>query len=197
MPWARRSVTEGYSPAFGRMHLLAQKARGGRFSALSCAVLLLGLFFVWEVCNLHRIDEIRPGVAMIIFDEQGNVLLQKRSDVGLWGIPSGHIEPGETAMEAAIREVREETGLHTTVKRFIGVYSDPASQVFTYPNGRVVHFVTLCFEMRTVGGVLSTASPETLDVQFFAPCHLPKDLLPMHPTWLSDALARTEAAFIR
>ncbi|MCL6598896.1 MAG: NUDIX domain-containing protein, partial [Alicyclobacillus macrosporangiidus] len=95
------------------------------------------------------------------------------------------------------REVHEETGLHTTVKRLIGVYSDPASQVFMYPNGRVVHFVTLCFEMRTVGGRLSTASPETLDLQFFAPHELPTDILPMHPTWLSDALAKTEAAFIR
>ncbi|WP_062309857.1 NUDIX domain-containing protein [Alicyclobacillus sendaiensis] len=146
---------------------------------------------------MYRIDEIRPGVAMIIFDSRGHVLLQKRADVGLWGIPSGRVEPGETVVNAAVREVREETGLETRVVRLIGVYSEPESQVFTYPTGRSVHFVTLCFEMKVVGGQLSNASPETLDVRYFSPDELPSDMLPMHPRWLSDAIAKAREPFIR
>ncbi|MCL6446012.1 MAG: NUDIX domain-containing protein [Alicyclobacillus sp.] len=146
---------------------------------------------------MYRIDEIRPGVAMIIFDQRGRVLLQRRADVGLWGIPSGHVEPGETVANAAVREVWEETGLQTRVKRLIGIYSDPASQVFRYPNGRVVHFVTTCFEMAIVGGTIHNGSAESLDVRFFPVDGLPDDMLPMHPRWLADALAQSGAPFIR
>ena len=91
---------------------------------------------------MKRIDDLKAGVAVIILNEENQVLLQKRSDVGLWGIPSGHIEIGETVSEAAIREIKEETNLDIRIKKLIGVYSEPDSQVFTYPNGRVVHFIT-------------------------------------------------------
>ncbi|CAH0120598.1 MULTISPECIES: NUDIX domain-containing protein [unclassified Paenibacillus] len=144
-----------------------------------------------------KIDEIRPGVAVIVMDGNNRVLLQKRSDVGLWGIPSGHVEPGETVAEAAVREVREETNLHIRILKLIGVYSEPSSQVFVYPNGRTVHFVTTCFLADIVGGELRCNSAESLDVAFFPVTDLPSGLLNMHPRWLEDALAHCERAFIR
>jgi hypothetical protein len=72
-------------------------------------------------------EKIEAGVAGIIFDNKRRVLLMKRADNGLWGIPSGHVEPGETVEEAIIREIYEETGLKVKVNRLIGVYSDPVS----------------------------------------------------------------------
>lgn len=146
---------------------------------------------------MRTIDEIRPGVAVIIFDKENNVLLQKRADVGLWGIPSGHVEPGETVTAAAIREVYEETGLNIKTCRLIGVYSEPQSQVFNYPNGRTVHFVTVCFLAQVIGGTLSCNSTETLDIGYFPVDDLPVNILPMHPNWLTDALAVTEQPFVR
>lgn len=104
---------------------------------------------------MKRIDELKAGVAVIILNEENQVLLQKRADVGLQGIPSGHIEIGETVSEAAMREVKEETNLEIKIKKLIGVYSDPNSQVFTYPNGIVVHFITTCFLAEITGGELS------------------------------------------
>ncbi|ARK30043.1 Diadenosine hexaphosphate hydrolase [Halalkalibacter krulwichiae] len=100
---------------------------------------------------MKKIDELKAGVAVVILNEKKQVLLQKRSDVGLWGIPSGHIEIGETVSEAAIREVKEETNLDIRIKKLIGVYSDPDSQVFAYPNGKVVHFITTCFLAEIMG----------------------------------------------
>ncbi|MTI80804.1 MAG: NUDIX domain-containing protein [Firmicutes bacterium] len=146
---------------------------------------------------MQYIDEIRPGVAVIVLDEKNRVLLQKRSDVGLWGIPSGHVEPGETVTEAAIREVQEETNLYIGIKKLIGVYSEPNSQVFEYPNGRTVHFITTCFLAEILGGKLRCNSSESLDVRFFPITELPPDLLTMHPKWLEDALANKELSFIR
>ncbi|WP_203364495.1 NUDIX domain-containing protein [Bacillus sp. REN10] len=141
--------------------------------------------------------QVYPGVAMVVFNEKKQVLLQKRADVGLWGLPSGHVEPGETVEEAAIREVHEETNLQIRIKKLIGVYSEPTSQIFHYPDGRTVHFITTCFLAEVIGGELRWQSNESLDVQFFTIDQLPTDLLPMHPCWLKDALADQERAFIR
>lgn len=146
---------------------------------------------------MESIDELKAGVAVIILDEENQVLLQKRADVGLWGIPSGHVEIGETVSEAAIREVKEETNLDVKIKKLIGVYSDPNSQVFFYPNGKVVHFITTCFLAEITGGELKCNSDESLDIKFFGQQNLPHDLLKMHPRWLKDALAKKEMAFIR
>ena len=137
------------------------------------------------------------GVAAVVFDGKGWVLLGKRADNGLWGLPSGHVEPAETVEEAAIREVREETGLEVEVERLVGVYSDPHSQSFAYPNGEVVHFVTSCFRCKVTGGVARADGVEASEVAFFATDGLPDDLLPMHPRWLSDALSAKRAAFVR
>ncbi|WP_100330029.1 NUDIX domain-containing protein [Bacillus xiapuensis] len=141
--------------------------------------------------------EVYPGVAVVVFDKSQRVLLQKRADVGLWGLPSGHVEPGETVAEAAVREIQEETNLHIRIKKLIGVYSEPASQIFHYPNGRKVHFITTCFLAEVIGGELCCHSDESLDVQFVHIDQLPADLLPMHPRWLEDALSRKAEAFIR
>ncbi|MDQ0215823.1 ADP-ribose pyrophosphatase YjhB (NUDIX family) [Oikeobacillus pervagus] len=146
---------------------------------------------------MKRIDALKAGIAVIILNEENQVLLQKRADVGLWGIPSGHIEIGETVSEAAVREVKEETNLDIKIKKLIGVYSDPDSQVFAYPNGSVVHFITTCFLAEITGGELRCNSDESLEIKFFGLQNLPQDLLKMHPRWLKDALANKEMAFIR
>jgi ADP-ribose pyrophosphatase YjhB (NUDIX family) len=146
---------------------------------------------------MKRIDELKAGVAVIILNGEKQVLLQKRADVELWGIPSGHIEIGETVSEAAIREVKEETNLDIRIKKLIGVYSEPDSQVFTYPNGKVVHFITTCFLAEITGGEVRCNSDESLEIKFFGSENLPQDLLKMHPRWLKDALANRELAFIR
>lgn len=146
---------------------------------------------------MKKIDELKAGVAVIILNEKNHVLLQKRADVGLWGIPSGHIEIGETVSEAVIREVKEETNLDIKVKKLIGVYSDPDSQVFDYPNGKSVHFITTCFLADITGGELKCNSDESLEIKFFSQKNLPKDLLTMHPQWLEDAFSKKETAFIR
>ncbi|TWI59298.1 NUDIX domain-containing protein [Halalkalibacter nanhaiisediminis] len=146
---------------------------------------------------MKRIDDLKAGIAVIILNEEKQVLLQKRSDVGLWGIPSGHVEIGETVSEAAIREVKEETNLNIRIKKLIGVYSDPNSQVFAYPNGKIVHFITTCFLAEMIGGELRCHSSDSLEIKFFKQQNLPQDLLKIHPQWLKDALANKELAFIR
>lgn len=140
---------------------------------------------------------IRPGVTAVLFRDDGRLLLQRRSDNGLWGLPGGAVEYGESVVAALQREVVEETGLAVDVGRLIGVYSDPAHhQIVTYPDGNVVHFVSLCFECTAPRGVLAL-SDETTGVAWFSPASLPATLQPMHRIRIDDALARAPAPFVR
>src|SRR5438034_11818350 len=93
---------------------------------------------------------IRPGVSAIILTGEG-LLLQRRSDNRLWGLPGGGVEPGESVTEAVVREVREETGLEVVPLRLIGVYSSPEhGQIVTYPDGYVIHYITSSVDRRGV-----------------------------------------------
>jgi len=64
-----------------------------------------------------------PCVGAIITDAGGRLLLIKRGHdpgAGLWSLPGGRVEPGETDEEAVVREIREETGLSVVCDRLVG-----------------------------------------------------------------------------
>jgi ADP-ribose pyrophosphatase YjhB (NUDIX family) len=64
-----------------------------------------------------------PCVGAIITDDRGRLLLIKRGhepDAGLWSLPGGRVEPGETDEQAVVREIREETGLSVRCDRLVG-----------------------------------------------------------------------------
>ena len=70
-----------------------------------------------------------PCVGAVIKDEHGRLLLIKRGHepgAGLWSLPGGRIEPGETDAEALVREMREETGLAVEAGRLLGRVMRPA-----------------------------------------------------------------------
>jgi len=70
-----------------------------------------------------------PCVGAVIKDDQGRLLLIKRGHApgaGLWSLPGGRIEPGETDAEALVREMREETGLVVEPGQLVGAVRRPA-----------------------------------------------------------------------
>ena len=58
-------------------------------------------------------DAICVAASGIVFNEKRQILLQKRADNGQWGLPSGYVDTGESVEHGAIREIWEETGIHT------------------------------------------------------------------------------------
>jgi ADP-ribose pyrophosphatase YjhB (NUDIX family) len=117
-----------------------------------------------------------PAASAIVVDEAGRILLIRRSDNALWSIPGGAMEVGERIADAAIREVREETGLEVVPEAIVGIYSDPW-HVVEYADGEVRQQFSICFACRRVGGELTT-SDESTEVGFFAPAEI--EAMPMH-----------------
>lgn len=141
--------------------------------------------------------EILPAVAAIIFNQQGEVLLQRRKDVNQWGLISGHVEFGESITEAILREVREETDNEGSISRFIGIYSAPDSQTYHYQN-RTVQYVTSYFEINLQGTIIpGFANTETAELRYFAPDALPETMAQVNQFWLQDALNRDAGPFMR
>jgi 8-oxo-dGTP diphosphatase len=120
--------------------------------------------------------------------EDGAVLLIRRRNppfVGKYALPGGFVDVGETVEAAVVREVREETGLDTTIDCLLGVYSDPARD----PRG---HTVSVTFLLRRLGGTLA-GGDDADDARFF-----PLDALPElafdHAQILADAKRALSAA---
>lgn len=104
----------------------------------------------------------------IIADEQGRVLLQRRGDRDVWGLPGGALELGESAEEAVIREVREETAL-TIVPLGLAGYRELIARD---PDGKVErHFVILPFAARWVAGEVAL-NDELAEAHWLAPADL-------------------------
>lgn len=79
-----------------------------------------------------------------------------------WGLPKGLIEPQESAEQAAVREVREETGLETAVEGDLGVVT-----YFYVWEGVRVHKVVHFFLLRATGGDVSAHDHEMEEVRWF------------------------------
>lgn len=109
----------------------------------------------------------------LIFNNQGQVLLQKRSDDNLWGNPGGTMELGETIYDTIIREIKEETNLDVKKEnlKIFNIYSGE-EQHHIYPNKDEAYFVNIIFETHIIEGELLKDS-ESKELNFFNISELP------------------------
>ena len=114
---------------------------------------------------------------MVVIMRDDEVLLQNRRDEGLWDLPGGFMELGETLEECARREVLEETGLAVGELELVQVQSGE-TYAYTCPNGDQVHPVTAVFRSRVFSGQLAADGQEGVDVRFFSRTELPGEIYP-------------------
>jgi 8-oxo-dGTP pyrophosphatase MutT (NUDIX family) len=110
-----------------------------------------------------------PGTAAIVHNQQGDVLLQRRSDNGQWGLLGGAVDPHEAPAEAVVREVFEEAGLMVRPVRCTALIHLNT----VYPNGDHLQPTVAVFECEIVAGELKSLDGESLELRFFAPENLP------------------------
>ncbi|MDR0659819.1 MAG: NUDIX domain-containing protein [Prevotellaceae bacterium] len=141
---------------------------------------------------------ILPAVAIIIFNANNEVLLQRRRDTNKWCIICGHVEYGETVENAALREIKEETGCKAEIVRLIGIYSNPLFETYFYSD-KNVQYVTSYFEAKLTAELnFLFSNEETLELKFFDQDSLPDNMsTQIDEHWLEDALSKQDSAFIR
>ncbi len=121
---------------------------------------------------------LRLAVNCAVFDDDNCVLLSQRGDLGVWNLPGGRVDSGESLAEAAAREVREETGIIAQIERPVGLY---------YADGW--QRLTVLYMGWTLGGELLQQTAETRANTFFPPDHLPQPIF--QPGMVADALSNT------
>jgi 8-oxo-dGTP diphosphatase len=135
---------------------------------------------------------VAPSVFVAVRWHHGTLLLVRRCDSGTWELPGGRVDVGETAVEAAVRETVEETGVHVEVTELAGLFTDPGHVVRAI-DGEVRQQFALLFRARAVGGMPHGNQHETSEAAWVAVADLAG--LPMEPAvrlWVAQALAMGE-----
>jgi 8-oxo-dGTP diphosphatase len=105
-------------------------------------------------------------VGGIALDGTGRLLMIKRGrapSAGLWSVPGGRVEPGESDEAAVVREMREETGLEVSVGRYVGSVERPGPGGVTYE----IHN----YAVTALGGTLE-AGDDAADARWVSPAEL-------------------------
>lgn len=128
--------------------------------------------------NAPKPNSLVVAVSAFVQDDEGRILLIRRTDNDLYALPGGGVELGETMTQAVHREVMEETGIEVEVTGLIGIFSDP-EHLIEFTNGEVRQEFSICFHAAPVGGH-PQPSVESKEVTWTPASHL--DELNIHPS---------------
>lgn len=113
-----------------------------------------------------------------------------------WCLPGGLLDLGESVTDCLTRECREELGVEISQEELLGIYSCPSRHLFTFSDGRLIHYIVMVFNVSVLKGVPRSDGVESRDLRYFSHDNLP-DIVPSHRIWVEDAFLRTGAPFIR
>lgn len=146
--------------------------------------------------DLRKIVGHRPliltGSVVIVLNKQNNVLLQQRKyPYGVWGLPGGLMELGESTEECARREVWEETGLTIGDLELISVSSGKNHYVKAQ-NGDEFYVVTIVYMTKDiVQGNPQVHDDESLQIKYFPLHQLPNNMVGSHRKAIHNYLELT------
>ena len=106
-----------------------------------------------------------PAVCVLIWDDDGQLLLMREKQTGLWQTIGGMVDPDESPSDAALREAEEETGLTVRLERLRAALGGPGYRVH-YPNGDLCSYVSIVFDAAVVSGELG-GDDEVAELRWF------------------------------
>ena len=128
--------------------------------------------------TVSHIPFIQTGSAIIVRNENGDILLQQRIDNGRWGLPGGCQELGEDLRVTAQRELFEETNIAVELSDLILIDNISGnSRRRSYPNGDIVYNNTSLYLVDVNSNEITiTANSESIKLEFVNPDSIPTDL---------------------
>ncbi|MFT8322891.1 MAG: NUDIX hydrolase [Bacillus sp. (in: firmicutes)] len=143
--------------------------------------------YIKQLRNLiGKMPVILVGSVVILLDAKKNILLQQRTHPeGVWGLPGGLMEPGESTEETAVREVYEETGLTVSDLQLINVYS--GKQYYSVAaNGDPFYSVTTAYYTTKYEGSIQINKEEATDLAYFSFDNMPHKMVQSHRKFIED-----------
>lgn len=130
--------------------------------------------------EISHMPFIQPGSAIIIRNENGEILLQERTDRDKWGLPGGCQDIGEDLRMTAVREAYEETGIELNPNEIVLIDTlSGESRRNTYPNGDIVYNNTSLYLADVSNYDVSNlkGDSETKRLRFFNVGDVPENLM--------------------
>ena len=109
-----------------------------------------------------------PTTVVIVRDDSERILFVHDHDADAWTLPGGILEPDEAPPAAAVREVREETGIEICLTGLIDVIGGPGCET-TYRNGDRIAWVATLYAAQAKGGTLLPDGHEIREARFVLP----------------------------
>lgn len=116
---------------------------------------------------------IAPSANVIVVNDDGKILMIRRTDNGNWAVPGGAMDLGESIVDTAVRETLEETGIQCEITGLVGIYTDPRHVIHYTSNDEVRQEFSIVFIGRPTGGELAT-SDESSEVKWVEPAAIPE-----------------------
>ncbi|MGI5327507.1 NUDIX domain-containing protein [Actinomadura nitritigenes] len=122
--------------------------------------------------NAPEANSLVPAVNVVVENNNGEILMIRRTDNDNWALPGGAIDLGESVTQAAIRETKEETGIDVEITGLVGIYSDPKHVIHYTSNDEVRQEFSILLSGSPRGGDLET-SEESYEVSWVPKAQAP------------------------
>ncbi|GIF01793.1 NUDIX hydrolase [Paractinoplanes rishiriensis] len=118
-----------------------------------------------------KANSVVPSANVVVVNDDGAILLIRRSDNDNWALPGGGMDLGESLPATGVRETAEETGIDVEITGLVGIYTDPRHVILYTSNNEVRQEFSVVFTARPIGGA-PTPSEESTEVRWVPPAEI-------------------------